>query len=312
MISLIMLTYNRMNLVSNMINDILKQTYDDYELVIINNGSTDSTGRLLKNFALRDKRFRIIELDKPVTIGKARNIGVAASKGDFLAFVDDDDRISEDYLDFLLSLLEDNKSDISICGCSEGDGITRIPQCIYDEKMVVSGRLATEMLLRREKIRAGMPTKLYKREIIVKYPFDENCKNEDIHTQYKYLLEAGRVAMHGIDKYYILRHGGNVSEFTAVSSKWTKEILRDYLRAYSDRTAYIKEKAPDLLVLQKYCEWSFWISMIDKIETNDLVDCKQIEDDLKQKLWEVKDAFLNDKEIKDFETAWMERYVLNG
>lgn len=157
-----------------------------------------------------------------------------------------------------------------------------------------------------------MPTKLYKRKILEYISFDEDCKNEDIHTQYKCLLQAERVAMHGQDKYCIIRHSGNVSSFTTESTKWTYDIMTEYLRAYSDRTSYIKEKAPELLSLQRYCEWSFWISMINKIESYNLTDCKSIEDELRDNLRNVKDLFLGHKEIMEYEIEWMERYVLNG
>ena len=312
MISVIMLTYNRDSLVRNMIEDVLQQSFDDFEFIIINNGSIDNTKQILDEYNDREDRIKVINLDEPCTIGFARNLGVTVSTGEYVAFVDDDDRIENDYLDFLYGLMIGDKADISICGCTEGDGISRTPQCIYDGKMVIDGVQAVRLLLLREKIRAGMPTKLYKRAILEKYPFDENCRNEDIHTQYKYLLEAERVSMHGVDKYYILRHGSNVSGFTSAAKQWNNVIMLDYLRAYRDRTKYIEEKAPNIASLARYCEWSFWISMVDKIIQYDLKDCEEIKDMLLVKLRDVQADFLSHPEIKDFEQKWMKEYVGHG
>lgn len=307
-----MLTYNRDSLVRNMIEDVLQQSFEDFEFIIINNGSIDNTKQILDEYNDREDRMKVIHLDEPHTIGFARNLGVNLSTGEYVAFVDDDDRIETDYLDFLYGLMIGAKADISICGCTEGDGISRMPQCIYDEKMVISGVQAVKLLLLREKIRAGMPTKLYKREILEKYPFDENCRNEDIHTQYKYLLEAEKVSMHGVDKYYILRHGSNVSGFTSAAKQWNNVIMSDYLRAYRDRTKYIEEKAPNIASLARYCELSFWISMVDKITLYDLKDCEEIKDMLLVKLRDVQADFLSHPEIKDFEQKWMKEYVGHG
>lgn len=295
-----------------MIEDVLQQSFEDFEFIIINNGSIDNTNQILDEYNDREDRIKVIHLDEPHTIGFARNLGVNISAGEYVAFVDDDDRIVTDYLDFLYGLMIGDKADISICGCTEGDGISRTPQCIYDEKKVITGVQAVKLLLLREKIRAGMPTKLYKREILEKYPFDENCLNEDIHKQYKYLLEAERVSMYGVDKYYILRHGSNVSGFTSASKQWNNVIMSDYLRAYRERTKYIDEKAPSIASLARYCEWSFWISMVDKITKHDLKDCLSIKNDLVSKLIGVKEEFLNHPEIKDFEKTWMEEYVTHG
>lgn len=312
MISVIMLTYNRKTMVKNMIEDVLAQSYSEFEFIIIDNGSSDGTQRILNQYEKKDSRIKIIRLIEPCSIGYARNRGLELAIGQYVTFVDDDDRIEKDYLEFLFGLITSDDADISICGCTEGDGVSRQPQCIYKEKMVIEGVEAVELLLKREKIRAGIPTKLYKKEILEKYPFEENCRNEDVHTQYKYLLEAKKISMYGLDKYYILRHNNNVSGFTSAADQWNKVIMTDYLWAYRNRTEYIEKKAPSIASLARYCEWSFWISMVDKITKYGLKDCLDIKKDLVSNLIGVKEEFLSHPEIKDFEKKWMEAYVIHG
>lgn len=307
-VSIIMLTYNRIKFVSKMIEDILNQTYANYEFIIVDNGSNDGTFSLLEGYARKDSRIKILQIKESSMIGFARNRGVEVSKGKYVAFVDDDDRVDRDFLKFLIELMEENQADISMCGASEGDGIERRPQCLFNEKMLLTGEEATSLLMGRKYIRAGMPTKLYKREILEKFPFVENYKNEDIHTQYKYLLSAKRVAIYGLDHYYFMRHENNVSGFTSNPSGWDKKTMRDYLDAYQTRTEYIKKNAPNIYELALYSQWSFMISMIDKIESYNITECKEIEKELLRELISKKKVFLNMPYIQDFERQWIERY----
>lgn len=304
-----MLTYNRKEYVENMIEDILKQSFREFEYIIIDNGSTDETNKLLNKYAELDSRIKIITLAKPQTIGRARNIGIKHAQGKFVAFVDDDDRVKPDFLQFLFSLIQDNDADISMCGATEGDGETSRPQCLFDEKMILTGEEALKLLLDRKYIRAGMPTKLYKKDILEKYPFEENFRNEDIHTQYKYLLAGEKVAVHGLDKYYFTRHNTNVSGFTSDARKWDAQTINDYLVAFNNRTEFIKQNAPNVYELALYSEWSFMISMVEKIDRFRLLDCTQIYIRLLETLRENKKQFIDMPEIKDFEKVWIERYV---
>lgn len=308
-VSIIMLTYNRIKYVTNMIEDILGQTFIDFEFIIVDNGSSDGTDFVIENYEKKDNRIKIIKLSESKTIGSARNRGVEASSGRYIAFVDDDDRVKPGFIQFLLDLIEMNDADISMCGATEGDGIAKNPQCLFDEKMILSGEEAVDLLIERKYIRAGMPTKLYKREILEAHPFVENYRNEDIHTQYKYLLSGKVVVIHGLDYYYITRHAGNVSGFTSNPSGWDYHTMQDYLDAYHNRTEYIKINAPNIYDHALYSEWSFMISMVDKIERYNIVDCKDIEKKIKTVLKNNKKTIIKMQYTRSFEKEWLERYL---
>lgn len=309
MVSVIMLTFNREEFVGNMIEDILVQNYSDFEFIIINNGSTDGTEERLSRYAESDSRIKVLTPKGPYSIGRGRNIGLRNAKGEYIAFVDDDDRVERDYLEFLVSLMKENGADMSMCGGTEGDGRTKEPQCIFNEKMVLTGEEALRLLLGRKYIRAGMPTKLYRREILERYPFEETYKNEDIHTQYKYLTACKTVAIHGVDKYYITRHGGNVSGFTSDGARWDARTMRDYLTAFRNRTEFVRKHAPDTYEMALYTEWAFMISMVEKIDRFRLSDCEAVGMEITAFLKEHKNQFINMPQIKDYERKWMERYI---
>jgi hypothetical protein len=205
-----------------------------------------------------------------------------------------------------MSLIEKHNADISMCGASEGDGTTRNPQCIFNEKMILTGEEALRLLLGRKYIRAGMPTKLYKREILEKYPFVENYKNEDIHTQYKYLLSGKIIVIYGIDKYYIARHAGNISGFTSNAKDWDAETMNDYLTAFNNRTEFVKQHAPDTYKLAMYSEWSFMISMCIKIENQQIENCGEQYHYMKQQLIDNIGEIKKTEYLTDVERKWIE------
>lgn len=292
-----------------MIEDVLSQNYPDFEFIIVNNGSMDGTGELLTRYAKSDNRIKVLTLNTPQSIGMGRNFGLRNAKGEYVAFVDDDDRVEPDFLEFLISLLKENGADISMCGATEGDGRTKNPQCLFNEKMVLTGEEALRLLLERKYIRAGMPTKLYKREILERHPFEEAYKNEDIHTQYKYLITSKVVAIHGLDKYYFTRHGGNVSSFTSDGARWDARTMGDYLTAFRNRTEFVKKHAPDTYEMALYTEWAFMLSMLEKIDRFRLADCEAIGREMSEVLKGHKHQFINMPQIKDFERAWLEKYI---
>jgi hypothetical protein len=112
-----------------------------------------------------------------------------------------------------------------------------------------------------------------------------------------------------VDKYYIARHVGNISGFTSNAGRWDAKTMTDYLMAFHNRTDFIKQKAPNTYKFALYSEWSFMISMVEKIDRYGLEDCKAIGDKLINILTQHKEEFINMTEIKDFEKSWIEKYI---
>lgn len=268
MISVIMLTYNREQYVGRMIEDILQQTYQDFEFIIIDNGSADGTNKILNEYAGVDLRIRVITLVEPQPIGRARNIGAQHATGEYIAFVDDDDRLSADYLQYLYGLITEFDAQMAVAGTQEEmDGVVR-PQCTFSERECLSGEQAVYELLQRKRIRAGTAAKMLLKSIAEKHPFPEDSYHEDIHVTYKFLSEAERVAMGGEPIYRFLRHGGNISLFTSNKNLWTGEKLCEYISAFKERETYIIKRFPQLADYVRYSTFSYEISM-----------CRQLLDD---------------------------------
>ena len=103
LISVVIPTYNRKHLLQKAIASVLNQTYSNFELIVVDDCSTDSTEHFMKS--LSDKRIRYIKHEKTKHASASRNTGIQLSKGEFIAFLDDDDRWLPTKLEKQLKLL---------------------------------------------------------------------------------------------------------------------------------------------------------------------------------------------------------------
>jgi glycosyltransferase involved in cell wall biosynthesis len=300
LISVIMLTYNREKLVSRAIESVLGQTYGDFEFIIIDNGSTDRSGEIAHEFALKDSRVKVMRRPKG-NIGSGRNAGLDLSIGQYIAFIDDDDYCEPDYLQFLMGLIDEHGADIAICGAAGRE---------FDQKMVMGHEEALVTLFWRKHYNVQFPTKLIKRELFDGVRFSGVAKYDDIELFPRILASAGTVAYRGLAKYTFDRsNGDNNSAWTSNHSMLDSASLAEYLRVYRDRTEWLCRAFPDNRDIWEYFERSFMISMVEKITRYDIKECFQQRDDLVRVLRECKEAFLNCAHILGFEKEWAERYV---
>lgn len=299
MISVIMLTYNREHMVERAIVSILNQTYRDFEYIIVDNGSTDRSGQIAEEYAARDGRIQVIHRERG-NIGAGRNTGLDTARGEYITFVDDDDWAEPDFLEFLLNLLEENKADVAICGAASKN---------FDEKKIMTAEEALIELMWRKKYNMAFPTKLFRREMAENIRFPEGGIHDDIALMYRLLAEAGTVAYHGLPKYTFYRHDGNISAWTTNHSLLNAGTLEEYLAAYRRRTQWLQEKFPGRATAWQYFEWSFMISMVEKVTRLKISECEVQLAHMKGELSAHRMEFLNSPEILEFEKEWMERYV---
>lgn len=135
MISIIVPVYNGEKHLQRCLDSIRNQTYADFEVIVVDDGSTDGTGKICDNMARMDPRFHIIH-QKNAGVAAARNVALAQSKGD-LAFIDADDYVDVDYLEKLRKGLDYPEVDVSYCLGQDED----------EEQNIISGRKQKEDVL---------------------------------------------------------------------------------------------------------------------------------------------------------------------
>ena len=178
MISIIVPVYNVENYLEECLESIRKQTYQDIEVILVNDGSTDDSQAICEHFCQTDNRFRLIN-QKNQGQSVARNHGVKESIGEYIMFVDSDDVVSLGLLEQLMKYMSNG---IDIVECDRTEAI----QCLNEEKkdILVKEFDSNEALYQcfNHGVSWSPVAKLYRRKIVEKVPFLENLIYEDFYT----------------------------------------------------------------------------------------------------------------------------------
>ena len=308
-ISVIMLTYNRENYITDAIKSIIGQTFKEFEFIIINNGSTDRSGEIAKELSKNDSRIKVLDLPTNLGIGAGRNKGLDMAKGEYITFIDDDDIAEPDMLEFLYSLATEYNADISICGSTKEANGKILPNYVFDEVLIMDPAEAVVQMLKRKKYNVAMPTKLLKRQLFDKIRFLEIGNYDDITVGYKYLANANKVVAHGLPKYCFRRHETNNSAFTTNDLLLTPKQLDEYFKAFHERTVYISELLPQIAKFVQYSEWSYMISMCNKIVSNNLTNCRSQLELINEELTKNYDEFYYGQYTQEFEREFLRKYI---
>lgn len=169
-LSIIMPVYNGGQYLRPCIDSILSQTYQDWELLLIDDGSTDTSGAVCDEYAARDTRIQVIHKQNSGQAA-ARNDGVALAKGAFISFVDCDDWLELDMFETMIGMLDTHQAEIIICGYIEeyigrqkpvsADGELKVYDAREALKLVLQGRIDSylwSMMFRREVVQETMPS----------------------------------------------------------------------------------------------------------------------------------------------------------
>lgn len=200
-ISVIVPVYNSERYIKRCVDSILTQTFKDFELILLDDGSTDQSGRLCDDYAEQDSRIRVIH-QKNQGQASTRNTGIRLSSAKWIAFVDADDMIHPQYFEILYRGAVENKVKISACHAFEGKNL---PENFFDDQLVRSVRYSVneENLWKwyfgtDERISKFtywvVWGKLIHKTILQKYPFTDNRIYEDNAVVFKWLYESGNIA----------------------------------------------------------------------------------------------------------------------
>ena len=202
MISIIVPVYNVENYLEECLDSIKNQTYTDIEVILVNDGSTDNSQVICERYCQQDPRFHLINQSNQGQ-SVARNNGVAASRGEFITFVDSDDVIKSDMLQQLMRYMD---TGIDIVECDRTEAI----QCLNEEKKDIHVKEfdSNEALYQcfHHGVSWSPVAKLYRREIVEKVPFLENLIYEDFYTgivSLKYIQKMRKIDYIG---YYYRYH----------------------------------------------------------------------------------------------------------
>ncbi len=189
LISVIVPVYKVENYINRCVDSILGQSFADFELILVDDGSPDSCPAVCDMYAQNDKRVRVLHKENQ-GVSKARNDGVNASKGEYITFIDSDDSVHKEYLGTLYEAIVKTGAELSIVGRYVPDAEGSLEVLSY------SGRQAIERLCKLNDSRFRAPWgKLVKKSILEKIPFPtDRSYAEDMAVVYRWYNEAEKVA----------------------------------------------------------------------------------------------------------------------
>ena len=163
LVSIIIPLYNVEKYIAKCLESVSAQSYSNYEVIIVDDGSTDSSASIAKEYVERDSRFNIIT-QKNTGVSTARNTGLERASGDYVVFIDADDFIAPDYLDYMLGLCCQSGSDF----CLSKNAFTQTgeKQIEKDEIAILSPEQAVALLL-SPRVIVGCWNKIYRRSFLV-------------------------------------------------------------------------------------------------------------------------------------------------
>jgi len=203
LISVIVPVYNVEKYLERSVNSLLAQTYTDFEIILVDDGATDSSGTMCDSIDLCDERIRVIH-KKNGGLSSARNAGLAIAEGKYVAFVDSDDAVSPNFLLMLYTAMSKVGADMSMCGKAvfKGDKYTEPDDVALPSVKVLSYRDYMGGLFLNHDTYIPTWNKLYKKSLFDGIKFPEGKLHEDTFTTYLCAKAANKIAVIPNKLYY--------------------------------------------------------------------------------------------------------------
>ena len=296
-ISVIVPVYNTEKYLNRCIDSILSQTFSDFELLLIDDGSTDGSGAISDEYEKIDSRVRVFHKANG-GVSSARNMGIQASRGEFLLMLDSDDWLSLDAIEVLLRNQKEKNADCVIFGFNQTSGNIWAPseEKLYDSldelKKAFLYWLNTELL-------SSSVNKLYKKELVRELYSEDISFGEDLLFSLNYLEKCSRISFikdplyqHEVYNDSSLTHIFNLKRFEEIE-RIQKKIL-DFALDKSDKKLYEKYLFDCIRIIRAF------------LLSDRTYNKKKLLD-----LW-VKNSFFNNLDLDNYKLIWQNRLLMKS
>lgn len=240
LISVIVPVYNVEKYLARCVDSILAQTYRNLDVILVDDGSSDSSGEACDAYAAKDSRVRAVHKDNG-GLSDARNAGMQAAQGEYYSFVDSDDWIAADYIAYLYGLLSRNHAQIAVCGYRKvyekeenGADSAGTSVDIYD-----SGEGLFRLLYQRGMITAAWG-RLFQAALFRDIRFPKGKLHEDVAVMYRLFDKADKIVCGDAEKYFYFQRRDSI-----VNREFDRRRM-DYISFTGECILYMEEKHPEL------------------------------------------------------------------
>lgn len=237
-ISIIVPVYKVEQYLHKCVGSILAQTFINFELILVDDGSPDNCGKICDEYAERDSRIKVIHKENG-GLASARNAGLNIAQGDYVGFVDSDDWIESDMYELLYKMCVENNCDIASC----------TSKIYYNDKTVITGTHPLIIHNKNEAMKAMLEgelydevvwTKLFKRSLMQNIEFPVGMTYEDTAFTYKVIHNSEKVCCIGEPKYHYIKRDNSMMD------KAVKNIKIDAVLIYDEMYKFINQHYQEL------------------------------------------------------------------
>lgn len=259
LISVIIPCYNVEKYIDRCLKSVLNQTYQEIEIILVDDGSTDNTGMICDRYSTVDERIKVIHKENG-GLSSARNAGLARATGKYIGFVDSDDWIDDDFYSYLYNLITLYHADIAECGYRLTNGCEK--NAAFCEKINSVNNADLMNIFFRTKNEASnyaVWKRLYKREVISGIKFPDGYVNEDVLFSYYVYRNTNYAVISNAPKYnYFINEQGITrgalrKQDLSLYYVWDKivEHTRESNKHYYEK-AVLNRKRATFTLLSKY------------------------------------------------------------
>ena len=252
LISVIVPVYNTKDYLDRCVQSIINQTYHNLEIILVDDGSTDDSGKKCDSWASKDNRIHVIH-QKNAGVSAARNAGIEFAHGEYIGFVDSDDYIHEQMYSLLIQAARVNKSAISCCDiCTVRDNEEKSKQSDLKNGFITHDEIVKGFLF-DEKIKGlmyGIYNKIYKKELFKQLRFEKLSMGEDILFSMQVIQNCTGIYYQNKPLYFYC-----IRENSAMTSAFSKKRF-DYVEAALKIEAICKQHYDKVCCDNAHC-WVF-------------------------------------------------------
>lgn len=249
MVSVIVPVYNVENYISECVESILAQSYVNLDIILVDDGSTDSSGELCDGFAALDRRVRVLHLEN-AGVSAARNKGIEESRGDWICFVDGDDHVLPDYVDYMLDLAL--RKGVEVVSTTEFMNDYDTSQIVNDKIDIVNGQEAVRRIL-CYRLPIGCNSKLFRKSFLKEneiYFFEDLKVGEGFNFNCLAFGRAEKVAICSRRIYFYRKDNPN-----SVTTKFNPDKWENGIYAISRIRENFAVESPEIMSAWRYAWW---------------------------------------------------------
>lgn len=240
LISIVLPVYNVERYIEKCLQSLIKQTYQNIEIILVDDGSPDNSISICRKYAKKDSRIKIYQKANG-GLSDARNFGIMKATGEYICFVDSDDYVDDDYVEYLYYLIKKGDYKMSVCSLYnyyESNG--KIVNYSTGEETVLNAKQAIRMMCYHDRVDTCAYAKLYHKSLFDNIKFPEGKLFEDIGTTYLFLHTAKVISCGFRAKYWY-----NIRENSIVTGSFNIKKF-DLLEMTDQMAKFVNTKYPDL------------------------------------------------------------------